>query len=261
VTNSSENITKSSTPKISKILHSLMQADFVVLLKNKRSLILSIVTPLIILLATGAHSKAQAILGGASFLIALAITIGLVSTSIFGYPINMSKDRENGVFQRLRVAPAPTWTIMFSRLLMQMLANMVISIVVLIVGQWRFNISFSIGEDILILLVSIIGGAIFLSIGQAIVGLIRSADTINATARIIYAVLILVGLLGMSGVVGNTIKTISLWSPVGTIITVFLGAMHQTTWNSNASYSLLVCFGYILVFSYVGIKWFQWNAS
>jgi ABC-2 type transport system permease protein len=261
VTNSTENIKKPSMPKISKILSSLMRADFIVLLKNKKSLVLSAVTPLLILLATGGHDKAQMALGGPLFLIALSITIGLISTSIFGYPVNMAKDRGNGVFQRLRVAPAPTWAIMFSRLSLQMLANLVIAILVLIIGQWRFDISLGVGENVLILLVSIVGGAMFLSIGQAIVGLIKSADTINATARIVYAGLTLVGLLGMSGVIGDNIKTVSMWSPVGTIITVFLSAMHQTDWNSNSFYSLLACFGYILVFATLGIKYFQWDAS
>lgn len=250
-------------PKISKILKSLMQADFVVLLKNYKSLILGIVLPLIIILASSlgnAVPKREAMLGGPEFLLALSITIGLLSTSIFGYPVNVAKDRENGIFQRLRVTPAPTWAIMFSRLSMQMLANLIITIVVLIVGQWHFHISLGIGGNILVLLVSILGGTIFLSIGQAIVGLIKSADTINATSRIVFGVLIWIGLLGTSGILGDTVKTISTWSPVGTIITVFLSVMHQAVWNNQTSFALLACFGYIAVFAFLGIKWFQWNA-
>ena len=72
---------------------------------------------------------------GSLFIIGLAIAYGLVSNSILGYALTVARDREQGVFQRLRVTPAPTWTIMTSRLAMQVLANLVITVIVVIVGS------------------------------------------------------------------------------------------------------------------------------
>ena len=74
-------------------------------------------------------------------MIGLAITYGLLSTSLLGYAITIARDREKGVFQRLRVTPAPTWTIMTSRLAMQAIANLIIAIVVVIVGTRIHHIS------------------------------------------------------------------------------------------------------------------------
>ena len=106
------------------VLASLLRADFLVLLRNRRALLLSIVLPVFILITTNS-SKSTHNFGGALFIVGLAIAYGLASASILGYALTVARDRDQGVFQRLRVTPAPTWTIMTSRLAMQGLANLI----------------------------------------------------------------------------------------------------------------------------------------
>ncbi len=100
----------------------------------------------------------------------------------------------------------------------------------------------------------------FLSIGQALVGLVKSADTVQAVARVLFAVLILLGTLGQSGALGGFWGSISRWSPVGTVMTLFAGVLKLSTWNSRDTLSLAVCCAYIAVFAGIGIRWFQWDA-
>ena len=178
------------------VLTSLFRADFLVLLKNRRAVIFSILLPVIVLLTTKSGPATQN-LGGPVFVIGLAIGYGLASTSIMGYAVTVARDREKGVFQRLRVTPAPTWTIMASRLAMQSIANLIIALVVVIIGTRLHHISPSAGQYALVLLVSILAGAVFLSIGQALVGLVKSADTVNAAARLLYIALVVLGTLGL----------------------------------------------------------------
>jgi len=45
-------------------------------------------------------------------------------------------------------------------------------------------------------LTSLAGGLVYLSVGQAIVGGIRSPETVNATSRLIYFVFIMSGMFG-----------------------------------------------------------------
>ncbi len=128
-------------PHLGLILISLARADFTALVKNPRRLLLSFLLPILLLLITNSTKGTQH-LGGALFVIGLSIAYGLASTSIMGYALSIARDRENAVFQRLRVTPAPTWTIMASRLAMQVLANLVIALVVVIVGaqtMFRFR--------------------------------------------------------------------------------------------------------------------------
>ena len=115
------------------------------LLKNRRSLLHQHpCLPVFVLLTTNSATPRRTS-AGALFVIGLAIAYGLAATSILGYALTVARDREKGVFQRLRVTPAPTWTIMTSRLVMQTLANLIIALVVVIVGIQLHHISLSAG--------------------------------------------------------------------------------------------------------------------
>jgi len=246
-------------PPLRLVFSSLLRADFLVFLKHRRALIISMVLPVFVLVSTSGN-KATDKFGGAGFVIGLAISYALLSTALVGYALTVARDREKGVFQRLRVTPAPTWTIMTSRLAMQVIANLIISIVVVIVGSLIHHISPSIGQYALVLLVSILAGAVFLSLGQALVGLVKSADSVQAVARVLFAVLILFGLLGQSGALGSFWSSVARWSPVGVVMTLFAGVLNLHAWGSRDTLSVLACLGYIVVFAGIGIRWFQWDA-
>jgi len=246
-------------PPVPLILTSLLRADFVVFLKNRRVLLVSALLPVFLLVTTNS-SKAVQHFGGAVFIIGLAIAYGLAATSIMGYALTVARDRELGVFQRLRVTPAPTWTIMASRLGMQVIANLVIALVVVIIGTRMHHLSPSAGQYALVLLVSILGGAVFLSIGQALVGLVKSADTINAVARIIFIALVILASLGQSGALGSVWESISRWTPMGLVMTLFAGVLDLSAWYGRDTLALVVSVAYIAVFAGIGIRWFQWDA-
>ena len=246
-------------PPLRLVFSSLLRADFLVFLKHRRALIISMVLPIFVLVSTSGN-KATVKFGGAEFVIGLAISYGLLFTALIGYALTVARDREKGVFQRLRVTPAPTWTIMTSRLAMQAVANLIIAIAVVIIGSLIHHISPSIGQYALVLLVSILAGAVFLSLGQALVGLVKSADSVQAVARVLFAVLILLGLLGQSGGLGSFWSSVARWSPVGTVMTLFAGVLNLHAWYSRDILSVLACLGYIIVFAGVGIRWFQWDA-
>jgi ABC-2 type transport system permease protein len=247
-----------AAPSTRLIFGSLLRADFIVFLKNRRSLVLSILLPYIILISTNS-AKGTANLGGSLFVIGLSITYGIASTSIMGYSLAVARDREKGVFQRLRVTPASTSAIMMSRLSIQVLANLIIALVVVILGARIHHLSLSVGQYGLVLLISILGGAMFLCIGQALVGLVKTSDTVNSAARFLYIGLIVLGLFGQSGSLGHTWATAARWSPVGTVMTLFAGVLKLSAWNARDFESLLAVVGYIVVFSVVGIRWFQWE--
>ena len=251
--------TTPAAPSLRLVFTSLLRADFLVFLKHRRALIISMVLPVFVLISTSGN-KATRKFGGAEFVIGLAISYGLLSTAMIGYALTVARDREKGVFQRLRVTPAPTWTIMASRLTMQVVANLIIAIGVVIIGSPIHHISPSAGQYALVLLVSILAGAVFLSLAQALVGLVKSADTIQAVARVLFAVLILLGILGQSGALGSFWSSVARWTPVGAVMTLFAGVLNLHAWYSRDTLSLLACFGYIVVFAGVGIRWFQWDA-
>jgi riboflavin synthase alpha subunit len=106
-------------------------------LRNNRALLLSFALPLVLLYALFASFavKRGIILGAPQFKVAAALTLGMASIAILGYSMTVARDREKGVFQRLRVTPAPTWTIMASRLLVQVAAILAMAVVLLVAAD------------------------------------------------------------------------------------------------------------------------------
>ncbi len=251
-------------PPMSLTLRSLFRADMMVILRSRQTLLLNLLVPILILVITnqiGRRPGSSVGAVGPNFMIAMALTYGLLSSALMGYSITVARDREAGVFQRMRVTPTPTWAIMLSRLLVQFAAAIVTSIVVIVVGGIMHQVSYSVGTYLLIFLVAVYGAAMFLGIGQAIVGLIRSTTAVNAVGRVLYIVLILLGILGVTGVLGDTFTNIAKWTPVGALITLFTAVQSTAPWTSDAGWAILAIGAYLVVFAGIGIRWFKWEAN
>jgi ABC-2 type transport system permease protein len=244
-------------------LRSLLRADVTAQLRSYQSLILNFALPNILLIAVNlGHSptKVQK-LGGPDFIVELALTVGLVSIGCIAYSMSVAQDRDRGVFQRLRVTPAPTWTIMGSRAIVQVAAVLVMSIEVLIVAGMVENVTLSTSGYVLTVVAALVGSAVFLSIGQAIVGLIPSAETLNAAGRVLYIPLILLSLFGQSNVFGTTFEMVSRWSPGGCLETLLSSAMGVTSWSGQTWGAILASAGYTVLFAVIGVRWFRWSSA
>jgi len=245
-------------PALGPTLAALLEVDFSVQLRNYRSLMLSMLLPVVVLVAFFANKRAAA-LADPTIRVSLVIMLGMATIAIFGYALNVATDREAGVFQRLRVTPTPAWSIMMSRLVVQVAVILLMAIVVLIVARIFQNVTLDPLAYGLTLAVVIAGSAVFLGIGQALVGLVGSADTLNAVSRLVYIPLFGLGVLGRTDILGSTVEDIARWSPGGIVITLLAGAMEPATWGSDAWWSLLACVGYTALFVFLGIRWFQWG--
>jgi ABC-2 type transport system permease protein len=248
----------SPAPRTRLILTSLLDADARVQLRNGRALLITLALPVALMYLLGV-GKRGAIFPPNSRL-AFAISLGIASVAVLGYTMNVARDRETGVFQRLRVTPAPGWAILGSRLAIQVLSIIVMTVVLLIVGTVVLNLTLTPAAYALTLAVSILGAAEFLGVGQAIVGLMKSYDTVNAIGRLLYIPLFALGVFGQVSVFGSTLETIARWSPGGALISMLAGAIAPSTWSTDTWWSVLVSVGYSLVFIAVGVRWFQWES-
>jgi ABC-2 type transport system permease protein len=246
-----------AAPTLRGILASLLRADAIVQLRNTRALALGIVLPLGLLLALF-NAKRAAALGDPLFLLASCLTLGMASIAVLGYSITVARDREKGVLQRLRVTPAPTWAIMLSRLTVQVVAMVAMAVVVLAAAFFVEHVSLSPLGYVLTFAVLILTSALFLSIGQLLVGMIGSADTLSAGGRLIYIPLVVLGVFGHTTIFGTTFEMIARWSPGGVASSLLAGAMDPATWTGETWLAILAAVGYSVVFAGIGIRWFRW---
>ncbi len=144
----------------------LLRADFTTLWRNRRAVIMVLIVPMIIVFSW----KGISVRMGGAFVLSNAITLGLVAIGLMGYTNSIARDREKGVFQRLRVSPLPLWTIMASRLIVQLTLILMMTIVVFLSGYNFDQIVMPASNYAITLLTAIIGGSVYLGLGQAVVG-------------------------------------------------------------------------------------------
>jgi ABC-2 type transport system permease protein len=236
---------------------SLLRADFTTQWRNRKSFILILIVPVIILMSwKGLVDK----LGGA-FVLANCITVGLTAIGLMGYSNSVARDREKGIFQRLRVAPVAPGAIMISRLCVQLAMILLMTTAVFIGGNYFDKITLSASGYLMGYISAFIGGAVYLGLGQMVVGLIKNAETVHSTSRLIYFIFIMVGMFGELGVLGKQIGDLVKYSPYGTVKHILASSFQPATWDQSSFIALLFTIGYAVVFSILGIRWFRWNAA
>lgn len=242
-------------PKTSQAFATLLRSDLKTQWRNRRSVILILLIPVIILLSwKGIIDK----IGGA-FALASCITIGLTAIGLMGYSNSVARDRDKGIFQRLRATPIPSWCIMASRLTVQLILIAIVTLGVFFAGFYFDKVSLAMPGYILALIAAIIGGAVYLGLGQVIVGLIKNPETVNSTTRLVYFAFIMIGMLGQFGILGDQLQKIVVWSPYGTVQNIISTSLQPSKWNKETTEALLITVAYAAVFSVVGIKKFKWS--
>ena len=244
-------------PKTSVVFTSLLRADLTTQWRNRRSFVLVLLVPVIILISWKSVIDKM----GAAFALSSCITIGLVAIGLMGYSNSIARDRDKGVFQRLRVAPVPSWLIMASRLAVQMMMIILLTILVFLAGYYIDHASLSAAGYAMTFLTTLVGGAVYLGLGQVIVGLIQNPETVNSTSRLIYFAFIMIGMFGEFGFLGEQVGQLARWSPYGAVRRVISAGMQLQTWSSQTTLSLLVAVGYAVLFTVLGIRKFKWNTK
>ena len=248
---------ETNIPKASAALSSLMRADFTTQWRNRRAVIMSLLVPVIILISwKGLVDK----FGGA-FVLSISMTIGLTSIGLMGYAISIARDRDKGVFQRLRVTPVPTFFIMLSRLMVQLAMIILLIIFVFIIGHNYDKITLSPAGYALTFITAFIGGALYLGLGQMIVGLVKNSETVNSTTRLVYIAFIMLGMFGELGLFGDQLKTdhslVSVWHCKNNSCCKHGAINMEFPKFFGITGNCCLCF---CVFIF-GIKWFKWNTG
>jgi ABC-2 type transport system permease protein len=245
-----------NTPSIRQSVSSLLKADFTVQWRQGRSPLMATFLAVIILVTWKnlAHNN-----DNPAILLAACITIVQLGIGLMAYPGIISRDREKGVFQRLRVTPVHTWTIMLSRLTVQASVIALTTSIVLLFAFFINKFSLSITNYILTILASVVCGSVFLGLGQILAGFIKSAETLNSAGRFIYFPLAFGGALAEMNVFGSTTKMIIDWSPYGTVQSVLQAALKSSGWTAHVYIAFALTLIYAFIFAIIGIKWFKWN--
>ena len=99
----------------------------------------------------------------------------------------------------------------------------------------------------------------FLALGQALVALVRTTGAINAIGRILFIVLLLLGLLGGTGILGDTMQVDRRLDARRRADDPVLGRAERGGVERPGHVRAIACVGYVVVFTFIGIRWFRWE--
>jgi ABC-2 type transport system permease protein len=235
----------------------LLRADFVVQWHQRRALVMTVIVPIAFLItwkdlipAIGAHA-----------VLAICIAVGLPAMGLMGYSQTIARDREMGVFQRLRTTPTRTSAIMGSRIVVQLGVTAFMTLCTCAFANVVDGITLSMVSLALVLAAALVGGLAFLALGQLVVALVKSAEAVSAVGRLIYLPLAILGGLGEAGLLGPVVKRITVWSPIGSTKELLAAAMNPAAIGWHTAVVLAVTLAYSMAFAAIGIRWFKWSIN
>ncbi|HVU95174.1 MAG TPA: ABC transporter permease [Puia sp.] len=244
-------------PSAKTVFSSLLKADLTAQWRNRRATIMVVLIPSIILISW----KSIVAFKGGAFALSNCIAIGLNAIGLMGYTNAIARDRDKGIFQRLRVTPAPRWTIIASRLAVQLFMILITTVLLFAIGYQFDHIILKASSYALGFLTAIVGGAVYLSLGQMIVGLVKTPETVNVTTRLVFFLFIMIGQFASFGAFGPEITAIADWSPYGTTKNILAAAFTPGAWVNQTNMYLLASIGYTAIFTLFGIRYFRWSTK
>lgn len=247
---------KTAPPSSWPALKALLRADTIVQLHHRPSMLLSVLLPLCFLF-NWKHLLSSI---GPANVLAGCISLGLPSIGLMGYALVVGRDRELGVFQRLRTTPCPAWILMTSRFAVQMILMEVMAMITLLAAVYIDGIHTTAIDAARLLLAVLIVGPLFLSLGQMVVAVCIRSETVNSVTRIVYALVIGIGIAAQTLHQGNQWGDVLRWSPLGVAKSVISMAFSAST-SRDGSMAILVAGVYTVVFTVIGVRYFRWNTS
>jgi len=244
-------------PSTWQVLRTLLRADSRVQWRQRRALVMSALVPIIFVISWRPLIPEI----GAASVLSICIAIGLPAVGLMGYSQTLARDRERGVFQRLRAAPIATWAIMSSRIIVQLGVIAFMTLVTCAVAYEVDKITIAPLNLIALLIGSIVGGLSFIALGQFVVAFMRSTEAVSSATRLIYFPIAIVGALGQIGLFGALVQKIVTYSPLGTTKTMLAAAMNFSTMDSHVLLAFVITLAYGIVFAAIGIRNFHWSVQ
>ena len=148
------------------------------------------------------------------FLVPGMIALSIMQTGLFGVVFTFVQWKQRGILRRLMATPMRVRDFFFSQLVTR-LATVALQIGVLIlVGILLFHFHFA-GNLLYLLIVGIVGGGIFLSMGLAISGAAKSEETAAPLANLIsLPLMFLSGIFFPRSGMPGWLQTITQYSPL-----------------------------------------------
>jgi ABC-2 type transport system permease protein len=193
------------------------------------------------------------------FLVPGIIAMSIMQTGLFGVVFSVIQWKQRGIIRRLMATPMRVRDFFLSQLVSRMATVALQLVVLLVVGLVLFRIHF-VGNLLYLLIVGILGGAIFLAFGLAISGVVKTEDAAAPIANIIsLPLMFLSGVFFARSNLPDWLQTITQYSP----LTYVADALRSISLDGASLWAVRVdligIFVWLAAASILAVRVFKWE--
>lgn len=251
-----------STPRESKSsghFSELLKVSWRLSLREPLGIGMGLAFPIALLLLFGFISKAEPGVDGLSIIqlyIPTIIVITLLSIGLYSIPVTIVRDREIGWLRRVSATPVSPARLLAAQVVINIIIAVVGIAIVLIGGVYVFGASLHVG--VLYFSISLVLATwIMISLGLLVAAFASTQRVATGfVAALFYPLLFLSGLWVQPSEVGNPLRSIMWYSPVGAAARSLLYSIFNTTPPYMELVAMLV---YAAIFSFIAVRYFKWE--
>jgi ABC-2 type transport system permease protein len=183
------------------------------------------------------------------------MVISFVAIAI-SLPNTLVRDREMGWLRRISTTPVHPSRLLASQLILNLALAAAAIVVTIVGGTVIFGAPLNVNIPFFILSLVLAIAEIF-ALGLVVVALARTQTVASVVGGVLFFVLLFLSGLWIQPVqVGEPLRTIMYYSPVGAAVRALLYSVFSATPPAS---TLAVLVGYALVFAFVAVRYFRWE--
>jgi ABC-2 type transport system permease protein len=214
-------------PGTGPLLGAQVRYQLLLLIRNPRALIFSLVIPVLLLvLSSSRHANLTPRLEDA--LVAGLATFGLIVTAYISHAIGLVTSRQDGVLRRWRATPLPTWCFFTGKIAATSLMALASVAIAVAAGISLYHVHLTAGAALSLLAVFTLGALAWAALGTAVTPLVPTAQSAGPVLLLTYLPVILFsGGLGSLNSEPGWLATLARYLPAQPIIDAATRALQQ----------------------------------
>lgn len=194
------------------------------------------------------------------FLVPGILAMSIMNNGLMGLSSAFVTYRERGILRRIKVTPFPLWSFILARILTQVVVAVVQSALLLVVGKFLFDLSFT-GDYLSLVAMIALGSLAFLAIGFLISGLARNTEVADSVSNAIAF-----PMMFLSGVFFPIDSAPAWMRPITTAmpLTYFANGLRDIMIHGSTFFAVwsdaLVLLGTALIALVLSVRFFRWEA-
>ncbi|MCU0493490.1 MAG: ABC transporter permease [Chloroflexaceae bacterium] len=238
----------------------LARSVLVMMLRDQASFIGTLLIPIVLLLVLGAVNT-DARVGAISIAAWLTVGVlvqGMLAGAVDGDMAWLTMTRDRGILWRVRASPLPPATLLLAYTSARLVLVLLKALLIVGTGMLVFGVRLEWSGVLPALGLVLLGGAVFLALGQAVAAAAPSASAASVIANLIFFPLIFTSNLFIAGLPA-WVENITRWNPAYMLVDLLRPALlgmeaSQAAWINLTGLLLYGVAGIILA-----VTFFQWE--